>query len=137
MTNIDEMTDDQLQAIRARADAATAGPLIPHRHKKSASPLGEWLTVVPEYEAATEMQSYESFTHGAWVGRYSGQRPEADCVFDAHARQDVPDLLDEVERLKKGNGTLTDQLGDAERDLMSMADDLQNAKEADDGSLDN
>ena len=69
------MTREQLDAIRARVEAATPGP---------------W--------RASRWPSNNPSVMDAWG--LSGMVTFADAVFCGHARQDVPDLLAEVERLR-------------------------------------
>jgi hypothetical protein len=69
------MTRDQLDAIRARVEAATPGPWKAQR----------WCSNNPSVAEAWGL---------------TGMRTFADAVFCGHAREDVPALLAEVERLQ-------------------------------------
>ncbi|WP_433233870.1 hypothetical protein [Actinomadura nitritigenes] len=77
------MSDEQLAAIRARVEAATAGP---------------W-TVRDLYVIASGDMHIGDFE---WLADTNAEWAEfkANAVFAAAARQDVPDLLAEVERLR-------------------------------------
>lgn len=91
------LTSKRLEEIKARADAATPGP---------------W-----EFEPQEVEEDDEPCT-GAWVpkacpftygdGLY--YMDDANAEFVANARQDVPDLLAEVERLKSQYDELVDAL---------------------------
>lgn len=71
------MTEERLQEIRARCAAATPG---------------KWFEInLRGYISTSDHPSNNSIGH---CGR------QEDARFAAHARQDVPDLLDEVERLR-------------------------------------
>lgn len=73
------MTDEELAAIQARADAATTGPWTPFEN------LGVEI-VSPRAVVARMMAASNQ-----WRG---------DTYFIAHAREDVPALLAEVKRLR-------------------------------------
>jgi hypothetical protein len=69
------MTDEQLAAIRARCEAATGGP----------------------WEVGHKCEIY---TRHYQVGPIGDFWEPADARFTAHAREDIPALLAEVERLR-------------------------------------
>lgn len=78
------MTDEELEAIRARAEAATPGP---------------WF-VCSEHE--TEIQRNEigcGFQNGGLIADCCIQAD--DGRFIAHAREDIPALLAEIERIRR------------------------------------
>lgn len=77
------MSPERLAGIAARTEAATPGP---------------W----DAYESDCDMHVGRSpdGPHVALFGRASWHDVPADATFVAHARQDVPDLLAEVERLR-------------------------------------
>lgn len=93
------MTDEELAAIRARAEAATAGPW-------------EWLgdsdlhavTVYeyePDEEARHDPTHLEYATEKIIITDSGCYPPEgADAEFIAHAREDIPRLLAEIARLR-------------------------------------
>ena len=82
------MTDEQLAAIRARADAATPGPW------KAFKNYDDYNTIRPE--------SAQDCEHIFNCEMYGGTPPgDADAEFIASARKDIPALLDEIERLKQ------------------------------------
>jgi hypothetical protein len=82
-----------LDAIRARVDVATAGP---------------WNVdnTLDELDIFGEVRWFEDHGHrvyGApWIARLSdGHATQADAKFIAHARTDVPFLLDLVDELRR------------------------------------
>lgn len=87
------MTREQLDAIRARVDAATPGPWL------TDSCLDVYTEQVREIDPDIGMELYKTVyshhTHGP-----EGTQPWHDTHFMAHAREDVPALLAEVERLR-------------------------------------
>ena len=93
------LTDADLQAIRARADAATHGPwAYDGQHYEITTPFGDsyWL-IASECRATPEQEvKPDQFGH-----EYN-----ADYAFIAHARQDVPALLDEIAALQARNAEL-------------------------------
>lgn len=93
------MDAKRLEEIRERAEKATPGPweLFPERYKiNDPNPV----TVGPirngDFELVAEIRYPEHFDH------------ICDAAFITAARQDVPDLLDEVERLRKAGKDLLD-----------------------------
>ena len=91
------MSRPELKAIRQRCDAATEGPW--ERYNNEVCNIrGKGTSCIVS-------------THRWGAGRYRdhlkchGDLPEQEhqdnCDFVAHARQDIPDLLDEIERLEK------------------------------------
>lgn len=86
-----KITQERLEAIRQRAEKATAGPWtctdssVESKYAKS-------------YWWGGEDNEVCSLSDG---GEYiENLNAEADAKFIAHARQDIPDLLAEVERLR-------------------------------------
>ena len=75
------MTPERLQAIRARCEQATPGPWSWAPGYVLVSARGDRILVL-------------DYTYGP------RQLTEADAEFVAHAREDVPALLEEVERLQ-------------------------------------
>jgi len=91
---------ERLAAIRARCEAATPGPWGydgQHDEITADSPDAEdyWL-IVSQCRTAPDTAPRDAFGH-----QYS-----ADFAFIAHAREDVPYLLAEIERLRSENVTL-------------------------------
>lgn len=78
------MTDEEIAAIRARAEAATPGPW-------ETDDVESWYVYKVERGSgvATEVAEF-----------LSRMLRQSDAAFVAHARQDVPDLLAEIERLR-------------------------------------
>ncbi|MDA8311047.1 MAG: hypothetical protein M0Z46_10635 [Actinomycetota bacterium] len=81
-------TDLDLAAIRARCDAATPGP---------------WAQGMAGYKLLPEVDYHAAFGFIIVSDDLSddGQRGVADAAFIAHAREDVPALLAENERLRE------------------------------------
>jgi hypothetical protein len=79
-----------LDAIKARAEAATSPPW--GAGNKAIDGLLPWELVISKTYPMVELDSSEQ-----------GGR---DAEFIAHARQDVPDLLSEVGRLREANANL-------------------------------
>lgn len=78
------MRHDRLEAIRRRADAATPGPWKTG-NRFGCGVLGSSVAVISGKLPPIELDPYRN-------GRN-------DAAFIAHARQDIPALLDEVDRL--------------------------------------
>jgi hypothetical protein len=70
------------------------------REREQATIPGPWTVVDDEHTVERWIRS-EDGTLEVGLG-YLGNRTETEAAFIAHARQDVPDLLDEVERLTAG-----------------------------------
>jgi len=113
------LTEEELQAIRARCAKATPGPWW--WHQNCASGGGE-----PLWEEDRDLRRHVNsdgttnvvFLMADWGNVLyfdEGQLPGwADATFIACARQDVPRLLAEVERLRAENARLRAQAGAAE-----------------------
>jgi hypothetical protein len=89
------MKRDELDTIRERADAATQG----------ATP--EWYMD----------EDYKGTVRCAWSGDLIAQciPTEADAEFIAHAREDIPKLLEEIERLRADKERLIAELKKADQ----------------------
>lgn len=96
------LSDERLAEIEARVDAATPGP---------------WQSVY-EYPydsaAAGRIRAFRSSSpdvlmtvHERYVGHQTSDQHEATATFVAHAREDIPDLLTEVRRLRRENHLLS------------------------------
>lgn len=94
------LSDLDFQAIRERCDKATEGPW-----------RAENIGYATLYRA-------ESFVEPAIAAFW--QADSANANFIAHARQDLPILLDEVARLRKENERLIFELGDARHELAHL-----------------
>lgn len=97
------MTPKRVEGIRARAEAATPGP---------------WCTDSWEIYQGTEYVPGVSL----WIGETcrgtgSPEQDRADAEFVAHAREDVPALLAEVQRLKAALSDATNQVSELGRGL--------------------
>lgn len=109
------LTDDDLQAIRARAEAATPGPWVDDGwdcfHDGA-----EWERSVMVGEYIVANCPSERF------GRVEDIPDDTPAIFNttfiAHAREDIPKLLAEITRLKAA-------LAEAERDSLAWQNELQ------------
>lgn len=90
------MTAEHLEQWRALADAATPGPWLPS-HNVDAPSDGNWEPDNPEREGRGEGPTLTGLYRDvkAWA--------EADAAFIAAAREAVPALLAEVQRLRVEN----------------------------------
>lgn len=86
------MTKEQIDAIRARIDAATPGPWLVD------SCLDVYTEQVREIDHDIGIELYKTVYSHHTAGP-EGTQPWHDTHFMAHAREDVPALLAEVERL--------------------------------------
>lgn len=77
------MTDEELQAIKERCEAATPGPW--QRHKYHHIRSAEGIELNAGHYDLVELSSFNL---------------EANRDFIAHAREDIPKLLAEIERLR-------------------------------------
>jgi hypothetical protein len=82
------LTIEQIEAIRERAEKATEGPWYPTQHHVATNP-----NVSGGYPPSPE--SICSLADGEYIENYN----QADAEFIANARQDIPALLAEVDRL--------------------------------------
>lgn len=93
----ERLTDEQLAAIRERADAATPGP---------------WATALEvdhdgQYWVVTPPDGSVLFSV-CKVGHKGELKTEEDAEFIAHARQDIPALLAHIDALTAELATLRD-----------------------------
>ena len=82
MSKIDEMSQEALEEIHRRSETATEGP---------------WASFVE----GRDHQSGSSFIRTSGEDIELSGATVADQDFIAHARQDVPRLLEEIERLRR------------------------------------
>ena len=87
MTNTGPLTDAELAAIKARCAAATPGPWQPYIEGRD------------HVSGSSFIMTGEGAARGEDI-ELTGAT-EADYDFIAHARQDIPRLLEEVEGLRK------------------------------------
>jgi hypothetical protein len=88
------MGTERLREIRERCERATKGPIVAV-NRGLYRPYCN--TVRPE---AVDRAMLNNFRYGDWIAAYTGPNALADAEFDAHARADIPALLDEIERLR-------------------------------------
>jgi hypothetical protein len=83
------MTEDDLRAIEARANAATPGPWqARHRHAEMTAEDDESCGLGLEIDGPPEAWNRGQFARGS------------DAQFIAHARADIPALIAEIRRLR-------------------------------------
>lgn len=100
----DELTADDVAAIRARADAATPGPWEVGKTNQSPG-TGIWYWIVRN--ATNKILTIFHAVRQAIVE----EQVEANCKFIAAARTDIPRLCDEVTRLREENAELRRRVG--------------------------
>lgn len=83
MTQVPTLTEEEIEAIKSRCNQATAGP---------------WKSFVEKREQI----SGSSFIQTKGEDIYLTGATDADQDFIAHARQDIPKLIAEIERLRSG-----------------------------------
>lgn len=81
MSQLPTLTEEEIQTIKSRCDQATAGP---------------WRSFIEEREKI----SGSSFVQTGGEDIYLTGATDADQDFIAHARQDIPRLIAEIERLR-------------------------------------
>ena len=91
------MTDEELDAIEARAMDATGGPWLP-KYAKVFYPNGEAEHWVKSTADGLTVASLRYRPQGREIGE---DQSDLDALFIAHARTDIPALLAEVKRLRK------------------------------------
>lgn len=95
------MTEERIAEIRGREKAATQGPW--RAHKSFEVIYGQKSGCDSTIVCALESEDF----------MYSKERDmQANAAFIAHAREDIPALLDEVERLRAENQVLEKALED-------------------------
>lgn len=101
MRTQDPMTQEQLDAIQGRVDGATRGP---------------WGCYGDGAHEVFDAGEYSDGDRGEVVAAVIDKL--SDAVFIAHAREDVPALLAEVERLRADNARLRSLTAEHETDLL-------------------
>jgi hypothetical protein len=81
------MTNEELEAIRARCDTATPGPWVAGREADLMRPM-------QSFNVGFTRKAFDEAPLDSWW------QWEANAYFIAHARADIPALLAEVERLR-------------------------------------
>lgn len=87
MAEITRLNVEELEAIRKRAEAATAGP---------------WYKLFQYGISIVSESDYKVIDEDGGVAKYP------DAEFIAHARQDVPKLTAEIERLRQALAEISD-----------------------------
>lgn len=117
------MTAERIAEIKAREGKATPGPWVANEYAS-----GVDLGYKPDHERTWGYGCGNDFVCDLNDGEYheycSQEEQRANAEFITHARQDIPDLLAEVERLRAENKRL-------ERQVMQLAEAEQmRAREA-------
>ena len=99
---------ETLARIRKRADAATPGPWAPWRDQDGAPHMNGLLMVG---NAAAVIPEGESWVEGVDVNPIAHTYTPEDREFIAHARTDVPALLDALEKVLELHQPVTDGMG--------------------------
>ena len=81
------MTNEQLQAIKARCEAATPGPWVAGRE-------ADFMRPMQSFNVGLTRKAFDESPLNSW------DQWEANAIFIEHARTDIPALLAEVERLR-------------------------------------
>lgn len=100
------ITDEQLAEIKARCEAATEGPWeYDERVRVAAVYSGERRNCFLDWEP-NDWLSYYKFPVSAYGEELTDEQRLATMRFIAHAREDIPALLAEVDRLRAENEVL-------------------------------
>lgn len=100
------LTDQQLDEIDARANAATAGPWGVYESGSMIDIAADLQETGCGYRARREIARLEDEpldndpAHREWTAEQDWAQVQADAEFVAHAREDVPVLLAEIRRLR-------------------------------------
>jgi hypothetical protein len=104
-----------IEAIRERANAATKGPWeTAHNDTYVGGSVidGDWDWIIGDLQIDSGQDQED----------YRGKRIKENCIFVAHARQDIPALCDEIESLRER----VKELEGKEKDLMALCERLAN-----------
>ncbi len=97
---VNEISDDELSAMKARVEATTPGPWTPSFEGRDHT-SGDSVIFTGDQRIEIYIMA------GDYKG--GGGHFQADLDFIAHARQDIPRLIAEVERLQKLLRSRSDQ----------------------------
>ncbi|WP_304019994.1 hypothetical protein [Desulfovibrio piger] len=111
------MTQEELEKIRKRSDAATPGPWVSEDggydvclgYKPSHIRIG-WWSGDHEEDCNADNRRVCELSDGEHNNYKNKEEMQANAEFIAHAREDVPALLDEIERLKKVSRYLAERI---------------------------
>lgn len=133
------LTPEREQEIREREAAATAGPWGTY-HENPMSEYSRLIDIAADLEETNTGYRCRRYigqlesdqidndpAHKDWRAEQDNDQSAADAEFIAHARQDVPALLAEIDRLRKQNAELDKECNEVigERDHMhDVADKL-------------
>ena len=117
------LTEERLVEIRGREKAATQGPWRAKSEALEADECGN-VTAAMTYVSTNDKGICILYGRG-----HDDANTQGDAAFIAHARQDIPALLDEVERLRAENERQKEVisfLGDAAKGL--VCDEVERRK---------
>lgn len=111
------MTQEELEKIRKRSDAATPGPWVSEDggydvclgYKPRHIRIG-WWSGDHEEDCNADNRRVCELSDGEYNSYKNKEEMQANAEFIAHAREDVPALLDEIERLKKVSRYLAERI---------------------------
>lgn len=109
------MTEERIAAIKARAEAATPGPWKAGKDDFTKN------IIEAAKDRGTIIVQRRDDSNMFWSSYIPIKQIFADAAFIAHAREDIPALLDEVERLRDENERQKEVisfLGDAAKGLV-------------------
>lgn len=117
MSEHKSMTQEELDNIRRRSDAATPGPWVSEDggydvclgYKPSHIRIG-WWSGDNEEDCNADNRRVCELSDGEYNSYKNKEEMQANAEFIAHAREDVPALLDEIERLKKVSRYLAERI---------------------------
>lgn len=122
------MTEERIFEIKARAKAATPGPWVADEHAFSVN-LGYNQDHKRTHGYGCGNNFVCDLNDGEYHEYYREDEQRANADFIAHAREDVPALLEEVERLRAENERQKEVisfLGDAAKGL--VCDEVERRK---------
>lgn len=109
-----------LDEIWQRANAATPGPWTAH-DREEGKPQGS-------YEIVTEVDPHGSIVELLPPGQWSSIGRREDAEFIAHAREDIPALLDEIKWLTEEREHQSRMVQQARRKALQWADEKRESK---------
>lgn len=118
-----EMTLD-IEAIQARADAATPAPWDTLGGTRVRAIKGDLAVPIFQSETPIDWHKKKNVTHSVLCRAYADEVNNA--TFIAHARTDIPALIAEIERLRATPKPLD---GEAERLCSELRDEAQRVRE--------
>lgn len=134
------LTDEQLRDIEARANAATPGPWTYDRTEEEgdrcvySEPDGKWIANVGNWLRQNLIRFLDGESLPGWKPstadieralKNTYDADDADCIFIAHAREDIPRLLDHIRELEAKRVDLFHHDSDVIREQQAEIDRLR------------